>query len=178
MIVHGFIFSASSRFFSLNLGLIFIGVALGPAIGGLLLRTTGQVLSVFFLAAAIHATYALFVWFVVPEPLTTEQMQNSMKKHEERLHGSQHDHHTYRAATYIKRIFQFLSPLAIFIPSRKARTGKDWNLTLIALSYGLIYLILVRCLSSVLMKTNALFSRTLIMQYNTWPLLLVGALRL
>ena len=160
------------------MGLIFIGFALGPAIGGLLLRTTGQVLSVFFLAAAIHTAYVLFAWFVVPEPLTTEQMQNSIKKHEERLHESQHDHDQHRAVTYMKRIFQFLSPLTIFIPSRKAGTGKDWNLTLIALSYGLIYLILVRCLSSVLMITNAPFRRTVIMHYNTWPLLLVGALRL
>lgn len=160
------------------MGLLYIGFALGPVIGGLLLRTTGQVLSVFFLSAAIHVAYVLFVWFVVPEPLTTEQMQNSIKKHEQRLYGLQHAHHNYRAATYVKRIFRFLSPLTILIPSRKDSTGRDWSLTLIALSYGLIYLILVRCLSSTLMKTNAPFRRTLIMQYNTWPLLLVGALRL
>jgi MFS family permease len=134
-----------SRFFSLNLGLIYTGVALGPAIGSLLMKATGQVLSVFFLSASIHATFALLVLFVVPESLTTEEMQLSMKKHKERFRGG--DQRTGPITACTKRIFQFLSPLTILMPSGKSRNRKDWSLALIGLVYGLMYILLVRCTS-------------------------------
>ena len=133
-----------SHFFSLNLGLIYTGVALGPTIGSLLIKATGQVLSVFFLAASIHATYALLVLFVIPESLTPEEMQMSMKKHKERFHGSHQDRRTGPITACTKRIFQFLSPLTILMPSGKSRNRKDWSLPLIGLVYGMMYILLVR----------------------------------
>ena len=158
--------------------MIYAGFALGPAIGSLLIRATGQVLSVFFLAASIHAAYALFVLFVVPESLTTEQMQLSMETHNERLRGSHHDHPAGHVTQCINRIFQFLSPLTILMPSGKSGSREDWSLTLIGLVYGLLYIILVRCTLSVFRKPIHPLRRTPILWYNILPLLLVGVRRL
>lgn len=130
-----------SRIFSLNLGLYFAGVALGPMIGSLLIRSTGQVLSVFFLAGSIHLLYALFVWLVVPESLTKERMQISRGNDGE--HDPHHDHFVKSLAFHSKK---FLDPLVIFMPRRSNNLPKkDWSLTLIAFIYGLVYLLLVCC---------------------------------
>ncbi|KAK2466711.1 hypothetical protein APHAL10511_000969 [Amanita phalloides] len=137
---------ARSRIFSLSHGLLFSGFVIGPTIGSLLIRFTGQVLSVFFLAASMHVLYAFFIWFIVPESLSRKQMQTSREKYEERIRESHHNHPIKRVAVNIKRMLRFLSPLAIFIPSvhPNSRGNEDWKLTFMALSYGLLYLSLGR----------------------------------
>jgi len=85
--------------------------------------------------------------FVVPESLTTEEMQLSMKKHKERFRGG--DQRTGPITACTKRIFQFLSPLTILMPSGKSRNRKDWSLALIGLVYGLMYILLANTHSSI-----------------------------
>ncbi|KAF8077579.1 major facilitator superfamily domain-containing protein [Lyophyllum atratum] len=138
-----------SRTFALSLGLLFTGMAFGPTLGSLLIRVTGQLLSVFYVATLLHLIYASMVWFVLPESLLQSQMQQSRVKYEEELRDTARDRESNPAVgllVRVKRLFTFLSPLTVFLPELKAarlgdnplkRKRRDWNLTLLAVVYGL-----------------------------------------
>ncbi|KAH9484438.1 putative membrane protein [Psilocybe cubensis] len=136
-----------SRMFSLSLGLLFSGMAIGPTLGSLLIRFTGETLSVFYLATAVHLAYTVMVWTVLPEPLTKEQMQNAKDRYNAELSNAASGREQLRPSTRLlvefSRIFTFLVPLAIFLPKYGGATtnplktpGKDYNLALMAIAYG------------------------------------------
>lgn len=132
-----------SRVFSLSLGLVFTGMALGPTLGSLLIRATGQTLSVFYAAASSHSIYALCIWLIVPESRVLADRKVSRAKYAAE---------TTSGAAW-RRMFGFLTPLAVFWPaSAKAgsllKARRDWSLLLIALSYGLTISIMVRSILS------------------------------
>ncbi|GLB34576.1 putative major facilitator superfamily protein [Lyophyllum shimeji] len=138
-----------SRMFSLYLGLLFTGMALGPTLGGLLIRFTGSLLSVFYAALFVHLIYASTVWLLLPESLLKSQMQQSKMKYREELLDTARDRELNPAVGLLvrfKRLFAFLSPLTVFLPELKAlRPGdnplkqkrRDSNLTILAAVYGL-----------------------------------------
>jgi hypothetical protein len=114
------------------MGLMFTGVALGPTIGSFMIRLTGKTISVFVAATVVHAIYASYVAFIVPESLSEEKQQ------EARI-----SYHNQDKQSGFKRLFQFLRPLEVFSPFFTANEqtppkGKrtDWNLTLVALGFG------------------------------------------
>ncbi|RDB23050.1 putative membrane protein C14C4.07 [Hypsizygus marmoreus] len=138
-----------SRTFSLSLGLLFTGMAIGPTFGGLLIRATGKTLSVFYAAGLAHLIYALMVWFIIPESLLRQQMNQSQVKYDDELHDMARDREVNPAVGFlvrVKRLFAFLSPLTVFLPEIKERRPgdnplkrkkRDWNLTLVAAGYGM-----------------------------------------
>ncbi|KAF5369159.1 hypothetical protein D9615_009966 [Tricholomella constricta] len=138
-----------SRTFSLSLGLLFTGMAIGPTFGGLLIRFSGQLLSVFYAAAAVHLIYAFLIWFVLPESLLKSQMQQSKIKYDEEVRDTALDRERNPAVGLLvraKRLFAFLLPLTVFLPELKPRgpgdnplkrKKRDWNLTIVAAVYGL-----------------------------------------
>jgi hypothetical protein len=143
----------SSRVFSLFLGLLFTGLALGPTLGGLLIRITQNVLSVFYLATIMHLIYVIFVGFIIPESLSPLQMVASRDRHQQELKDLKEAREGVAVGLLvrIKKLFGFLSPLTMFIPTRvegprwKALHGhkRDWNLTLLAAGFGLMSMIMV-----------------------------------
>ncbi|KAG7092716.1 hypothetical protein E1B28_009046 [Marasmius oreades] len=132
-----------SRVFSRSTGLLFTGFALGPTLGGLIIRFSGEVISVFYAAAISHFFYASMIWFVVPESLTSKKMRHATEKYRQ-LQAI--DLTTSRGLTSrLKKWFSFLSPLTIFAPSRNhvgsapfKSSKRDWNLTFVAICYGLV----------------------------------------
>jgi len=133
------------------MGFLFVGVAVGPTIGGLLISQTGDLLSVYYLAASIHVVYLFSVLFIVPESLSKEEMANNREAHarktkseleKERRGGSGF---WYWCWVAIKRAFFFLKPLTVFLPRKRAVTlrGGNWNLTFLMISYSLVALIMV-----------------------------------
>ncbi|KAJ7510054.1 major facilitator superfamily domain-containing protein [Mycena galericulata] len=132
--------SDRSRVFSLFLGLVFVGLGIGPSFGGLLVRYSHNLLSVFYVATAIHASYAILVWIALPESLTKAQMLSASVQYQEdqRLLADQERTTLLR----VQRLFSFLKPLTLFFPapvevgsSTKGRKW-DWNMTLLAMAYG------------------------------------------
>ncbi|KAK7054689.1 hypothetical protein VNI00_003152 [Paramarasmius palmivorus] len=127
-----------SRVFSLAMGLMFTGFAVGPTLGGILIRFTHQVISVFYVAAFSHLFYALMTWLVLPESLTKRKMELSTIKYRQQLDGTS-EHTATGIITIFRRLFFFLSPLTVFLPLRVGEVkvfGRNWNLTLIALGYA------------------------------------------
>lgn len=133
------------------MGLLFTGVALGPALGGILLRVSGSVLSVFYAAAIMHLLYGILVWFILPEALTKEQMAASRTKHTEDIRKLKESREGIAVGFIIRiqRLFGFLSPLGILVPKvikgRNPLKGRkrDWNLSLVAAAYGFTILVMV-----------------------------------
>ncbi|KIJ94708.1 hypothetical protein K443DRAFT_350615 [Laccaria amethystina LaAM-08-1] len=132
-----------SRILSLNLGLLFTGMAVGPMAGGLLIRFTGHTLSVFYVAFAIHIVYALLIWVVVPESVSKNGMDAAKVKYNEEMGNSAREREleiTVGFPVRLKRIFSFLSPLTIFMPEIERSEGRkprrNWNLALMAIGYG------------------------------------------
>ena len=73
----------SSGIFSRYLGLLFTGTAIGPTLGGLVIRLSGSFISVFFIAGALHLLYALLIWFVIPESLSGPEMRGARARQRE-----------------------------------------------------------------------------------------------
>ena len=147
--------SFRSRILSLSLGLISTGLALGPTIGGLLIRFTGQTLSVFYLAGCLHFMYSLMVWFIFPESLTKGQMELAKARYANSLPANSGSGLYTRIARIARRLFSFMMPLAILGPTEKKSRktikgrGKDWNLTLLAVAYGLTIAMIVSILINI-----------------------------
>lgn len=139
--------------FSLMLGLLFTGVALGPTLGGLLMRATGSVLSVFYAATLLHMLYAILIWVMVPESLTKDQMLASRTRHNQEIQKLKEAREGIAVGILvrIRRLFNFLSPLTLFVP--KAVEGqnpsnwfkRDWSLLCTGLAYGFLVSLLVSC---------------------------------
>ena len=151
------IFAYRSAAFSLALGLLFSGVALGPTIGSLLIHFTGKILSVFYLSAALHVLYAISVFFLVPESLSANQMKESRARYAESGRGATNPN-DQGAYVYVllklRSFFAFLTPLAVFLPvsdPHTLRPGKksrrDWSMTIMVIGYASMVSITV-CFSS------------------------------
>jgi MFS family permease len=138
-----------SHVYSLALGLVFTGMALGPSIGSLMIGATGHVLSVFYMTTVVHFLFLLYVFFLMPESVTKEEMfaargrYNALRPSstENRLFGS------------LKRALSFLAPLSVFLPPITSpglsykKCKRDWNLTFIAGVYAFTILLMVQCLA-------------------------------
>ncbi|KAI0723991.1 MFS general substrate transporter [Cerioporus squamosus] len=150
-----------SGIFSLHLGLLFTGMGIGPTLGGLIIRFTGEFIYVFYISAAIHCVYALLVWFIIPESLSRTEMIRARQRHKEA-------DDEYRSANahggflvFLKRVFAFLTPLSLFLPidlnGGNPAKGKrrDWSLLFLVAAFGLtvsllgLYLYIIQYLSGV-----------------------------
>ncbi|THG99442.1 hypothetical protein EW145_g7263 [Phellinidium pouzarii] len=138
-----------SRIFSLSLGLLFIGMSLGPSIGGLFIHFTHQTLSVFYFATSIHLLYAILLWTILPESLPPRSMAANRARRARLAEEAQQTEAAsvssgwcVMAVLRLKKVFVFLSPLSIFAPETvdadgySGKTRRDWSLTLVAGSYG------------------------------------------
>jgi MFS family permease len=157
--------AARARIFSLSLGLLFIGMALGPTLGSFLIAGTGSVLSVFYVASVLHICYSSFIWFVLPESLTRSAMMKSRRRYASRLEeeGQKMREREARGGIVgrprlgsrvvgavmrsMKKVFAFMSPLSVFAPMRDETYGKsgkrDWSLTFLAAGYGFYTMVMV-----------------------------------
>ena len=139
--------------FSLMLGLLYIGVSVGPSLGGLLMHATGSVLSAFYAATLLHILYAILVWFIVPESLTKGQMLAARARHNQEIQKLKEARKGIAVGVMvcIRRLFSFLSPLTLFVP--RAVEGqnssnwfkRDWSLTCTGLAYGFTSAVIVSC---------------------------------
>ncbi|EKM82440.1 hypothetical protein AGABI1DRAFT_68063 [Agaricus bisporus var. burnettii JB137-S8] len=136
-----------SRFFSLVLGLLFVGMAVGPTLGSLVIRSTGRLISIFYVSTGIHFLYALFVWFILPESLSLSYRLRAREKYAQRLRTDVSEDTAslgIRTLNAVKKLFGFLAPLNVFFPEVKEMNNnplkkkRNWNLTLVGLAYFMV----------------------------------------
>ena len=160
-------------------------MALGPTLGSLLTRFTGQALSVFYVGSCLHLMYSFMVWFIVPESLTKGQMELAQTRYADSLRADPNSRINARFTRTARRLFTFLMPLTILGPTEKEPGStlkgqkKDWNLTLLAVAYGFTIATLVSTLKCIFNNIKAFLQRILTASYfNMPPGLLGGVSRL
>ncbi|KAI0054031.1 MFS general substrate transporter [Auriscalpium vulgare] len=129
-----------SRVFSRFLGLMFTGMAIGPTLASFVIHMTGNVVSIFWIAVAIHVMFAAFNWFIIPESLLPTQKKIARTKY---LVDSALKRQSRGAFTWLKGFYAFLTPLSVFAPTRyeegatphKARK-RDWSLFWLAAAFA------------------------------------------
>lgn len=133
-----------SRVFSIYLGLVYIGMAIGPAFGGLLIRQSGDILTVFYYAFVNHLLFAFAVWLVIPESLAPTQLSRAKAAYNKKKAQARGG-----MGGLLDTLVSFLAPLKLFAPVTVAASDnplkrrKDWNLTLLATANGFMVMLLV-----------------------------------
>ncbi|KAF8344283.1 major facilitator superfamily domain-containing protein [Cantharellus anzutake] len=143
--------TARSRMFSLYLGIVFVGMSLGPALGGIITSRTGNLLTPFYAATAGHVAYFLIMCFLVPESLSKRQMaisataqrrkavEDATSSSDEIARGSSSLGTRARVTRVARASLGFLDPLIVFAPVDRGdqmgsglRKNLDWNLSCVA----------------------------------------------
>ena len=139
----------------MGVGLLFLGMGFGPSIGALLVAFTHKPISVFYFGTAVHFTYAMLVWLIIPESLSPRVRAANSRKRELELREAEIQSVSggsgirEKAIKYAKRAFGFLSPLIVFAPVEindgglSTKKKRDWSLTLIAFALGSYSLVMV-----------------------------------
>lgn len=61
-------------------GSLFCGIAIGPILAGYIVKATGQLLSVFYIALGAHSVFLLFLIFILPESLSKKRQLHAREK--------------------------------------------------------------------------------------------------
>jgi hypothetical protein len=136
--------------------------------GGLLVKYTEDLLSVFYFAGFGHLIFVLSIFFILPESLSEESRAKNI---EERRQREEEDRSSLKPIPRYKKIFAFLSPLTIFLPREREvgerGRGKDWNLTLIAGAYAVNFLLVVGVFRRYNLCDRRVLTRTFRVHTNT-----------
>ena len=122
--------------------IFFLGMAVGPVIGGLLINYTGNVIIVFYCALAVHVSFALFVLFLVPESVSPEQMVQARQNHNSRRFSAEGIAYSPRHWRYWSNFLNIFQPLEIFWPKGRGSLfkRKKRNLLILAIVDGILLL--------------------------------------
>ena len=104
-------------------GSLFCGIAIGPILAGYVVKVSGQLLSIFYIAVGAHSAFLFFLLFVVPESLAKKRQLRAREK-SEFVGAGEHQMNT-NWLSYTMKILtgtKLLNPLAILWP-----TGEGTN---------------------------------------------------
>ena len=71
-----------AHIFAHFMGIVYGGIAVGPTLGGLMVKRTNNILSPFYFALGVHLLYALFVGFVIPESTNEDNRREAKADYE------------------------------------------------------------------------------------------------
>lgn len=124
-------------------GVFFIGIAVGPEIGALLIRATGGVRAVFVTSSAFLTIGFLLLTLVLPESLSKARQEELRQ-----LHSSQFEERGLRA--FISYPKHLILPLRVFLPRKRSFTSRmDWSFPALAGALFCSYLTMVSTIPSV-----------------------------
>jgi len=93
-------------------GCLFTGIAIGPVIAGYIIKATGEILTIFYIALGCHLIFLSFLLFVVPESLSEERQMAAREKH--RIYK---DGRPRRSIVNALKSANLLAPLEILYPT-------------------------------------------------------------
>jgi len=111
---------------------LFSGIALGPLFAAFLIETTGQIITVFYVALGVHALFILWVLFIMPESVTKKRQQMAQAKHISGLDLLFSDNLTNDGFRALQKL-NILAPLKILWPTGPGTSNRlRMNLVLLA----------------------------------------------
>ena len=103
-----------SMAFGLFQGALYVGIAAGPSGAAFLIKKTGQALIVFYIGLALHATFCLALFFIVPESLSKERQLAARETYRTKKTGLvSAKWFSWQALNPVK----LLTPLSILLPA-------------------------------------------------------------
>lgn len=154
-------------------GAMFAGFAVGPTIGGYVIKATDNLLSVYYATFAVYILLSLFYLFTLPESLSKEKLLINLKRQKELFSISW---------TRLKWIDSFLGltysmfrPLLLFLPggnSQQQNSDNDkvpisatkYSFSLLAILYTLLSASIMAMSGVYVLYTSLVFKWTLIDQ--------------
>ena len=154
-------------------GILFLGIAIGPTIGALVIKWTGSILGPFYVALSLHLLYLVVAIFFIPESLSPERQLAARERHTddiaaraakdaEEIAQARESGTAHVILAQLKRAammpWGFLRPLALLLPSRvrpseedtpvlrsrgPPRQGWDAELMKITIGYALYVMVVV-----------------------------------
>ena len=135
---------SSARNFSLLVGVFYAGVTIGPVLGGFLNERTGNVTSALYAAIVLHLVYIIIAWVALPESITKDAMLHARRRYADELAAAVDVNPLRRHVLILSKSFWDSFPLNVLAPKPSPNSQwKNWNLTWLAVSAGLINVILV-----------------------------------
>jgi Major Facilitator Superfamily len=62
-------------------GFLFTGIAVGPVLAGYIIKVTGDIISMFYLAFGVHITFFLMLVFIIPESVPRSRLHAAREKY-------------------------------------------------------------------------------------------------
>ena len=143
-------------------GSLFGGIAFGPLFAGYIFKATGDVLTIFYIAIACHASFFLFIALVVPESLTKERQREARAKHRTKHEsvrlGQETSQNRLSRAWAIARGTNIFAPLTVLWPTGKG-TNREVrrNLTLLAAVDTTMFGVAMGSMSVILIYSEYMF---------------------
>jgi MFS family permease len=135
-------------------GCLFTGIAIGPLFAGYVVKQTGKVVSMFYVALGCHIFFLLFLLFIIPESLSKARQYAAREKY--RL-----DMETMGPATeWIKqaRSLNLFAPLKVLYPTGPGNNpAVRRNLLLLATTDTIIFGVAMGSMSVVILYLNYQF---------------------
>jgi len=98
-------------------GSLFAGIALGPILAGYIVKKSGKILTVFYMALGLHASFFLFLFLIVPESLTKERQLTAREK---RKHVGMAEGATQTWSSWLTQMIKtnnILAPVTVLWPT-------------------------------------------------------------
>ncbi|KAH8818981.1 major facilitator superfamily domain-containing protein, partial [Xylogone sp. PMI_703] len=93
---------------------LFCGIAIGPLISGYIVKTTGSLISIFYVALGVHIWFIIFLLIFVPESLSRKKQLLARQKYAAEIHNTSAEQSTWLWALKHGNLFE---PLKILWPT-------------------------------------------------------------
>lgn len=142
------------------MAVVFIGIAVAPAISSFLIQRTGNLLVPFYVCLALHAAQTLYASIILPESLSkekqlearqlrTERKKKAAEKAEEDVRAAELRGDSWLKTRWVRTkkaarpLTAIFSPIALLGPRPWSGGGLDWSLPMVALASAFYYMIMV-----------------------------------
>ena len=134
-------------------GCMFTGIAVGPILGGLVIKASGNIMTIFYVAFVCHLGFIVFVTSFVPESLSQDRQIAARQRYRAELAK-----HPRRAWTTITNIANIFKPLSILFPPRDQTSDiTRTNLVLLAAVDTVVFGVTLGSASLVVMYSEFMF---------------------
>lgn len=96
-------------------GCLFAGIALGPIFAGYIVKETGKIITIFYIAIAAHGVFTFWLVFVVPESLSKAR-QHAAREEKQFVGQGDSPKKDYLSAI-LSPLTQLMAPLSILWPT-------------------------------------------------------------
>lgn len=110
-------------------GAFFLGLGLGPALGGVIAKHTNSTMAPFYFALAAHSVYLLTVTLILPESSSPESMRKAREEHSVKMQRlSEQTAADKKVVGAIRRAIRLMmipvQPLALLLPHRRDQNSQ------------------------------------------------------